>query len=266
MYIPDGSSPENVTKVLDPLFHYWLGEFCRRSEDVVEEAKRQYAQLGRGVFYSIVPFQCSSQNSTHDLQCTYMTRSSMATTEYLPGLFMVANYDPTCEAVVILSVTINRNEHDHDAVNAFFSGMSLATDTHIQVARDPGLLPGPCGSSSLAHRPRRFLVALPNTPRRFMLTCAAPPVHGTGTQVPITSGPVDPAKGPKQCHFCSKTGSSGPDGVVVLQKCSRCRAAYYCSSECQRADYPAHRSFCRQFEGIKMQARAVLRAHPKKGV
>lgn len=40
------------------------------------------------------------------------------------------------------------------------------------------------------------------------------------------------------CKMCLKTKD--------IRRCSRCQTAYYCSTECQRADWPSHRQECHQ--------------------
>ncbi|KIM82054.1 hypothetical protein PILCRDRAFT_820955 [Piloderma croceum F 1598] len=40
-----------------------------------------------------------------------------------------------------------------------------------------------------------------------------------------------------QCTKCSR--------VATLSQCSRCKSAKYCSTECQRTDWPSHRPQCR---------------------
>ena len=42
------------------------------------------------------------------------------------------------------------------------------------------------------------------------------------------------------CHTCRK----GVPVVAELKKCTACRFAYYCSKECQRADWPRHKREC----------------------
>ena len=34
--------------------------------------------------------------------------------------------------------------------------------------------------------------------------------------------------------------------IVPLKKCGRCQSALYCSSDCQRSDWPSHKSACRR--------------------
>lgn len=45
----------------------------------------------------------------------------------------------------------------------------------------------------------------------------------------------------RRCHFCWLVGEKGRP----LALCSRCKAAKYCSAECQHADWPAHKQHCR---------------------
>ena len=40
---------------------------------------------------------------------------------------------------------------------------------------------------------------------------------------------------------CAQCGTS----AVKLMQCTRCRAASYCSSKCQKLHYPAHKAGCR---------------------
>ena len=44
------------------------------------------------------------------------------------------------------------------------------------------------------------------------------------------------------CANCNKVQDSGE---VTLQRCSGCRAAYYCSKDCQKADWKNHKKTCR---------------------
>lgn len=50
--------------------------------------------------------------------------------------------------------------------------------------------------------------------------------------------------GYKQCKKCNKMEQT-LEFQGSLQKCSRCRAAWYCSKECQRADWKDHKPFCK---------------------
>ncbi|KAG5485867.1 hypothetical protein CUR178_07460 [Leishmania enriettii] len=50
---------------------------------------------------------------------------------------------------------------------------------------------------------------------------------------------------PNGCFHCHR-GARGTatTAAVPLQRCSRCRLAKYCSLECQRADWKAHKQVC----------------------
>ena len=43
------------------------------------------------------------------------------------------------------------------------------------------------------------------------------------------------------CHFCSKSQAQIADR---LKRCERCRGVSYCSVQCQRSDWPAHKKVC----------------------
>ncbi|KAH9838731.1 uncharacterized protein C8Q71DRAFT_856660 [Rhodofomes roseus] len=51
-----------------------------------------------------------------------------------------------------------------------------------------------------------------------------------------------PPKPKVTLHKCNTCYASGTE--KTLQKCARCRAAKYCSKECQRADWPKHKRSC----------------------
>jgi uncharacterized C2H2 Zn-finger protein len=40
----------------------------------------------------------------------------------------------------------------------------------------------------------------------------------------------------------------------TLLRCGRCQAARYCSRECQKQDWPSHKSVCARLSGGKGQA------------
>lgn len=45
----------------------------------------------------------------------------------------------------------------------------------------------------------------------------------------------------KQCTVCPRPGKA----------CSRCNCSFYCSKECQKVDWPLHRTLCASFEHFK---------------
>lgn len=45
------------------------------------------------------------------------------------------------------------------------------------------------------------------------------------------------------CHMCHKEGGKGGSPLMV---CAGCRKTFYCSRECQRADWPKHKSQCKE--------------------
>jgi len=44
------------------------------------------------------------------------------------------------------------------------------------------------------------------------------------------------------CKICCVCGTSG----ASLMSCARCRSIYYCSKDCQTADWPAHKPACKK--------------------
>lgn len=42
---------------------------------------------------------------------------------------------------------------------------------------------------------------------------------------------------PRNCHFCLKPATSN-------LRCSRCKNAYYCNQNCQKADWKTHKTYC----------------------
>ena len=48
---------------------------------------------------------------------------------------------------------------------------------------------------------------------------------------------------------CKKCGAIAPK----LDKCGKCRAAYYCNAACQKADWADHKGVCREYEPPKLK-------------
>jgi len=53
-----------------------------------------------------------------------------------------------------------------------------------------------------------------------------------------------PNGGLRMCRYCNKSGHS-QEFQKSLKQCSRCRMTYYCSKECQKADWKVHKGTCR---------------------
>ncbi|KAG9466415.1 hypothetical protein GDO78_016678 [Eleutherodactylus coqui] len=51
----------------------------------------------------------------------------------------------------------------------------------------------------------------------------------------------------KFCVQCKKLPSRLPD-PRAMRRCKRCQNIYYCSSECQRENWPIHKKFCRKLK------------------
>ncbi len=67
-----------------------------------------------------------------------------------------------------------------------------------------------------------------------------------------------------QTDICMVCGASALDkpGKVKLQKCGRCKMVSYCSQECQRTHWPAHKKVCKKL--AKIRARGVANTLPKR--
>lgn len=44
---------------------------------------------------------------------------------------------------------------------------------------------------------------------------------------------------------CDQCGEKAYNKNVILQRCSRCKEAMYCSKECQKAHWPTHKQVCK---------------------
>jgi splicing suppressor protein 51 len=54
------------------------------------------------------------------------------------------------------------------------------------------------------------------------------------------------------CETCKKTASAA--NVDALKQCAKCKKTVYCSRECQKADWKAHKNIC------ALQAQAAFKA------
>jgi hypothetical protein len=62
----------------------------------------------------------------------------------------------------------------------------------------------------------------------------------------------------KQCTHCQATASAVEASRRKLQLCSGCRASwYYCSRDCQRSDWHAHKAVCRRAQEEARRASAA---------
>jgi len=53
---------------------------------------------------------------------------------------------------------------------------------------------------------------------------------------------------PRSCHTCGEEPAAGAAG---LSRCAQCRCASYCSTACQRADWPRHKPECLQLKAAR---------------
>lgn len=81
-------------------------------------------------------------------------------------------------------------------------------------------------------------------PRRATATTAGPRSAATaataagGAAAATGTGSGTARAGAEACLVCGRTG-------VKLQRCARCRDAWYCSVECQKQHWPQHKAVCR---------------------
>jgi hypothetical protein len=62
------------------------------------------------------------------------------------------------------------------------------------------------------------------------------------------------------CDACGKEGSSSNNHAKPLQRCTRCRDAFYCGPSCQRSHAPEHRADCERKAALLEQAKAKIEA------
>ena len=67
-----------------------------------------------------------------------------------------------------------------------------------------------------------------------------------------------PRKG-KACAHCGATAPESP-GAVKLLRCGRCKSAFFCSAECQRAAWKTHKAVCRPVEPTASAPRTAATA------
>ncbi|KAI0367439.1 hypothetical protein BV20DRAFT_1037768 [Pilatotrama ljubarskyi] len=53
------------------------------------------------------------------------------------------------------------------------------------------------------------------------------------------------------CHCCERDETAGKD---ALKRCSACKLTRYCSTECQRKDWPRHKVACRMVHSVDFEA------------
>eukprot|EP01118_Nematostelium_gracile_P010886 TRINITY_DN3816_c0_g1_i4.p1 TRINITY_DN3816_c0_g1~~TRINITY_DN3816_c0_g1_i4.p1 ORF type:complete len:832 (+),score=244.16 TRINITY_DN3816_c0_g1_i4:46-2541(+) len=97
----------------------------------------------------------------------------------------------------------------------------------------------------------QFVKLVPNTTP----AAATPSTNNNNKKVPATKANANPApkkeeqapkeeKENKKGEGCAHCGKS--EDEVKLKKCSVCLKVYYCSRECQKADWSSHKTVCRQ--------------------
>lgn len=51
---------------------------------------------------------------------------------------------------------------------------------------------------------------------------------------------------PAVIELCGRVGCRNTSESMALKRCSRCRSRWYCSTDCQRQDWPSHKRTCRE--------------------
>jgi hypothetical protein len=80
-------------------------------------------------------------------------------------------------------------------------------------------------------------VKLHNAPSCQKLTCGAK--HLQQLQEGFTHT-IDPETLHAVCKYCGYTSNM----TTTLSRCSRCKVAYYCNTDCQKADWDVHKLTC----------------------
>jgi hypothetical protein len=78
------------------------------------------------------------------------------------------------------------------------------------------------------------------------------------------AGAAAAGKRAKKLLMCQSCMKSGKDLDGKLLKCSGCEASYYCSKECQIADWPRHKVHCkahRQYEQLDQSGLSADQSH-----
>lgn len=60
-------------------------------------------------------------------------------------------------------------------------------------------------------------------------------------------------QGRRACGWCGKARGEVAAAGGKLRLCSRCKAACYCSPECQRSAYPEHKAECLRLAAARQQ-------------
>lgn len=84
-----------------------------------------------------------------------------------------------------------------------------------------------------------------------LVSCARSSSCRSTTRVPTPSG--TPGLGvPGTCAACGTTARAGGSRML---RCSRCQISFYCSPECQRSHWHAHKTICIAMAAAASRAR-----------
>lgn len=67
------------------------------------------------------------------------------------------------------------------------------------------------------------------------------------------------------CMGCLAEPAELPSPTTTLKPCGRCRRARYCGTDCQRADFPIHKTVCAALAGVNAHMAAAGRARTPGG-